>query len=269
MSRNTSTLTLCYTAFLLLLILAGLTSGTVYYLLYFAAFILPLVFGLIMAWREERIGLKYLSIDSTGIKRAWPLVFPTVSVVIAISALTSFLIFLTTGRTNSVDLGSSFFVAILRYALLPALLEEMLFRYLPLRLLSPYSRRGAVLISAFFFSLVHHDLFSIPYAFIAGVIFMAVDIATDSVIPSLIIHFINNALSVGIIIFKDNAAFAPIIYVIIGILTLISLAVIYIRRGEYKKMLYFAFDKGEQLRLSAEMLAFALITISMAVISLI
>ena len=211
----------------------------------------------------------YLSIDSYGIKKAWPLVFPTVSVVIAISALTSLLIFVTCGKTNSVDLGDSFVIAILRYALLPALLEEMLFRYLPLRLLSPCSRRGAVLISAFFFSLVHRDLFSIPYAFIAGLIFMVIDIATDSIIPSLIIHFINNSISVGIIIFKDNSAFAPTVYVIIGILTLISLVIVYIRRKEYKEMLCFAFENGEQLRFSVEMLAFALITLSMAVISLV
>ena len=189
------------------------------------------------------------------------------SAVIAISALTSLLIYLSTGQTNSVDLGNSFILALLRYALLPAVLEEMLFRYLPMCLLLPYSKRATVLISAFFFSLVHHDLFSIPYAFVAGIIFMAVDVATESIVPSVIMHFINNALSVGMIIFKDNSAFAPTAYIILGILSLISLVTVWFGRKEYKKMLATAFEKGEPVGFSAEMLLFAVITLTIAVIS--
>ncbi len=268
MSKKISILTFDYTIFLVLLFLSGSLSGVFSELVYYLAFILPIGITLFVT-RSERVEReRYLTIDMTGVKGFLPLIFPTVSAIMLISYLTSILIFFISGKTNSVDLGSSFIFALITHALLPAILEEALFRYLPMRLLAPYSKRGAVLISAFFFSLVHHDLFSIPYAFLAGVIFMTVDLATDSIIPSVIIHFINNALSVGIIIFSDNPAFAPVIYIILAVLTLISLIAILKNREKYLKALESATEKGERVVLTIEMLLFAALTLTIAIINL-
>lgn len=268
MSKKISLLTLIYTIFILLLFLSGSLTGVWSEVVYLTAFVLPCAIAILYSRKEGNWGENYLTIQKEKVKKTLPLVAPTVSVIICISFVTSVLIYLLTGRTNNVDVGDSLVSALITHALLPAILEEAIFRYIPMRLLAAHSRRGTVLVSAFFFSLAHHDLFSIPYAFIAGVIFMAIDIATDSVIPSVLIHFINNALSVGMLVYDDNVAFAPTVYVILGILTLISLVLIYKKRDEYREMVNTALDKGEGVKLGFEMLLYAAMTLSVAVISL-
>ena len=268
MSKRIGILALCNTAFLLLLTFASATVGWLHYLIYFSAFIIPASVALLLTRKEEKEGKGYLYIVKEDVKKVAPLIMPTVALVIIVSALTSLVMYLVLGRTNNVELGDSFVIALIKHALLPAVLEELLFRYIPLRLLLPYSRRATVIISALFFSLVHHDFFTIPYAFIAGIIFMAVDVATESVIPSLIMHFINNALSVGLIVFKENPAFAPTVYAIIGACSIASLIIIFIKRKDYKEMMSRALTGGETIGFSPEMLIFVGVTLSMAVISL-
>ena len=267
MQNKINNLSLVYFLFLIMLFLSGTFSGALSTVVYFLAFILPLVIGLYLAKDEKGEGRKYLTLDYEGARRTLPIIAPAVSVVIILSALTSFVIYLTFGKTNNVDIGDAFIPAIIRHALLPAILEELLFRYLPMRLLLPHSRRWTVLISSIFFALIHHDLFVIPYAFAAGVIFMVVDIAVDSVIPSIIIHFINNLLSVSLLIFKDNPNFATFIYIVLGIATLLSLIDI-IGGKYYQKRVAYAFDEGERAKVTPSMLAFAVITLAVAVLSL-
>lgn len=263
MQKNINNLSLVYFLFLAMLFLSGTLGGALSGIVYILAFIIPLAMGLYLVKGEKAERLKYLTMDYEGARRTLPIIAPAVSVVIILSALTSFVIYLVFGRTNNVDVGDALVPAIIRHALLPAVLEEMLFRYLPMRLLLPHSRRWTVLISAIFFALIHHDLFVIPYAFAAGVIFMVVDIAVDSVIPSMIIHFINNLLSVSLLVFKDNPNFAPFIYIMLGLLTLLSLIDI-IGGKYYQKRVAYAFDEGERANIPTSMIAFAVITLAIA-----
>ena len=268
MKKNIAILSMSYIMFLILLFLSGALSGVLSDVAYYAAFILPIALALYATRGETAEGISPLSIDGDKVKRILPLIAPTVAIVVIISFVTSLLIFLISGRTNEVDLGDNFVSALFLHALLPAILEEVLFRYLPMRLLSHISRRVCVLASAIFFALVHHDVFSIPYAFAAGIIFMTVDLMTDSVIPSVLIHFINNALSVGVIVFSDNIAFAPTVYVILGILTLISLSFLYRRREEYLTEVSSVLKDNGRLPVSIEMIAFAVLTLGIAVLNL-
>lgn len=269
MKRKIGYLSIIYTLFLILLLLSGSLVGILSEIVYYLAFAIPFVLALLIDRKEKTEKKRYYLLSHEKIKDTLPTVAPTLSVVILLSYLTSVLIYALTGKTNSVDLGGSFVLALIDHALIPAILEEALFRYIPLRLLAPHSRRCAVILSAVFFSLVHHNLFTIPYALAAGVIFMAIDIAADSVIPSFILHFVNNALSVGLIIFADNPAFAPVLYLILGILTVVSLCFIFVRREKYKKMLNFAFDRGEGVGFTPELAVFAVVCLSLAIISLI
>lgn len=268
MERKINYLSICFTLFLILLFLSGALSGIVSEAMYFLAFLLPLALGLLLTRGEKLSGGKYLSLSAEDIKFTLPLVFPTVTAVMLVSLLTSVLIKAVTGAENSVDIGDSLIPALLYHALFPAILEEALFRYLPLRLLGGHSKRVTVLVSAFFFALVHHSLFSIPYAFLAGVVFMAVDIVCDSVIPSVILHFINNAISVGMLVFSDNSAFAPTVFVLLGILSVISVIFIFINRKSYKERLTEAFVKGEGFTPTLPMISFAVICLFIATVSI-
>ena len=268
MQRKTSILTFCYTLFLMLLFLSGSLSGVLSDAVYYLAFILPIGISLYLTRYDGGEWKKYLTIDRDGVKRFLPLVFPTISAIIVVSIITSVLIYNLSGKTNDVDVGSSLIVALLTHALLPAVLEEAIFRFLPIKLLAPHSPRAAIIISAFFFSLAHADLFTIPYALVAGVMLMTVDLMCDSIIPSIVIHFINNALSVVMLFMEDSPFSIMGIYAIIILLTIISIIIICAIKEDYEVDLIFAIDKGEGVKLTLGMGLFAALTLTMAIINL-
>lgn len=267
MSKRINILTICYVIFLVMLFGSATFSGILSEAVYYLGFIIPIAIALISCRGEESDPKKYLTIDADGIRLSWPVVFPTISLTILLSYLTSLLIFAITGQTNNVDLGDSYILAMITHALAPAIFEEALFRYVPMRLLAPYSKMGAIFISAFFFSLVHLDLFTIPYAFIGGVIFMAIDLATESVIPSVVIHFINNALSVSMF-FAPYEHVMILTYIWLGLLTLVSVLAINRDRDDYWLALLMLNEKGEGARFTVGMLLFALLTMTVAVVNL-
>ena len=267
MEKKLNILTLAYFAFLILLFLSGMFSGVLSEVIYYLSFILPVAVCLYLT-RGDGVGWKkHLTIDKEGVMLSWPLVFPTISLIMLISYITSFIIFTLTGKTSSVDIGDSYLIALITHALIPAIFEEALFRYLPMRLIGPHSPRCAIIVSALFFALVHGDLFSIPYAFIAGLVFMAIDLATDSIIPSVIIHFINNALSVSLM-FIPIPGIIFVVYIWIGLLTLASAITIKRSFEEYEIPLMLITETGEGVRITPNMIFFALITLSLAILNL-
>lgn len=233
MRRNIGLLFSAYLIFLILISISGSVSGVLARAMYYSAFILPIAFILLITAKDKVNPLDYLKVNKDMLKLSAPLIFPTVSIVIIISFVTALIVFAITGKQNAVNVGSSYPLALIKHALLPALLEEMLFRYLPMRLVAPYSKRNAIIISSVVFALIHMDIFSIPYAFFAGVVFILLSIATDSVIPSIIIHFINNAISVTVV-FVNRGEASLAIYLSVGLLALISVIFIVIKRKEYK-----------------------------------
>lgn len=267
MKKKLNILTLAYLIFLVLLFLSGYLSGGLSDTVYYLAFIVPIGLCLFLTREEGIEWKKHLTLDKDAVMLSWPLVFPTVAVIIIISFLTSFLIYELTGKTNSADLGDSYILALFTHALIPAVFEEALFRYLPLRLIAPHSSRCAIIVSAIFFALVHTDLFVIPYALIAGVILMSITIATDSIIPSIIIHFINNALSVTLyFIYFPGIDF--LVYIWIGLLAILSIIVILRNREEYEIPLLLVTEKGEGIKFTPLMISFAAITLALAIIKL-
>ncbi len=74
------------------------------------------------------------------------------------------------------------------------LAEELIYRGLVLKTIAPYGKKIAIFVSALFFGLMHGNIKQFIGAFICGIIFASVDIKYGSIIPSLIIHSLNNAL---------------------------------------------------------------------------
>ena len=267
MKENIKIMSLSYILLLFLLILSGSLSGVLSEMVYVLAFMFPAVVSILLSPQKNEPITKSLCLDGDGIALFLPTVFPAVSAVAVCSLITTFVMGLF-GRTNSVDVGTDLGVAIVVHAIVPCILEEVCFRYVPMRSLARYSRRGAVLISAIFFSLIHHNLFSIPYAFVAGVIFMAIDLACDSILPSLVIHFVNNLLSVLLIFYADNLAVCLAIYILIAILTVISLIFIVLWRERYMRGFLYAFEKGEKPSFGISFASFVILSLLLSVSSL-
>ncbi len=91
---------------------------------------------------------------------------------------------------------NSVIINLIIIALIPAIVEEFIFRGV---IFNSYKKRnpfGAVLLSAFLFGLVHMNVNQFSYAFVIGVIFALLTYATGSIIPSIIAHFVINGNSV-------------------------------------------------------------------------
>ena len=95
-------------------------------------------------------------------------------------------------------------------ALLPAVVEEFIFRGL---IFNGYKRRNplmAILLSAMLFGLIHMNLNQFSYAFVIGIIFGLMAYATGSLLPSIMAHFIINGTSVVIAHMTTDGTKEPI-----------------------------------------------------------
>ena len=135
---------------------------------------------------------------------------------------------------GSVDVGNTPNVLIyfLTVAILPAFVEEFAFRGVVMGVLRPYSEGLAILVSSAAFALMHGNFVQLPFTFCCGVVFAYIDIKCNSLLPSIIIHFLNNGLSVladvlvsyGILTELGMNMYYGIIFAVTGILALIFIA---------------------------------------------
>ena len=85
---------------------------------------------------------------------------------------------------------------VLVVAVLPAVMEETAFRGIMLTPLKKYSTAFAVLVSGLLFSLYHQSPAQTIYQFLCGCAFALVAIRADSILPTILSHFLNNAFIV-------------------------------------------------------------------------
>ena len=81
-------------------------------------------------------------------------------------------------------------------AVLAPILEELAYRGILMRTLLPFGRRLAIVVSAAVFAAGHAGVSGIAYAFVWGIFFGIIAVNTGSVLPGIIIHFVNNGISV-------------------------------------------------------------------------
>lgn len=117
------------------------------------------------------------------------------------------------------------------FAIVPALIEEFVVRGVTMQPLRKYGDKFAIVVSAFFFSVLHGNMLQIPYTFVGGLILGYLAIKTKSLWPPMILHFVNNFYSVIVLIVSDNfsdkagnyVAYAIwILFIIFGIIGLIG-----------------------------------------------
>ena len=101
------------------------------------------------------------------------------------------------GSGTSYDTFGKFIFGVVFVALLPALNEEFLHRGLLMRNIgSEMNYKSAIIISSVCFGLMHLNIEQVFYAIILGLIIGFVGAISDSIIPCMILHFMNNFLSV-------------------------------------------------------------------------
>lgn len=87
-------------------------------------------------------------------------------------------------------------VDILVFALVPAVMEELLLRRVVLDTLRPLGDTPALLVSALLFGLLHGNLAQAPYACLMGLVLGGLYLHTSSLRPVIAVHAISNTLAV-------------------------------------------------------------------------
>lgn len=102
----------------------------------------------------------------------------------------------TVSSTGGEQTWGTFFLSLFSVAVLPAVCEEFTHRGM---VLSSYKKLGfkkAVLLSGLMFGLIHLNVGQFFYATVIGIILAVVTLYSQSLIPAMIIHFMNNAFNV-------------------------------------------------------------------------
>jgi len=136
----------------------------------------------------------------------------------------------------------------LTVAILPAFAEEFAFRGVIMGSLRPYSEGLALLVSSAAFSLMHGNFVQIPFTFCCGLAFGFIVLKTNSLLPSIIIHFLNNALAVTAEILNAYSVVSDdVIYLGYAVIFLITavLALIFLRRIIREKPAMLAFTDSD------------------------
>ena len=259
--------------FLFLLCISGSSGGSTGELIYYSAFLFPILIGLYFIYspheREngEKTKIKDIIISDVIPKGkdailALPLLFPTVALILLFSFLTSLLLN-AFGFTNDTSFEEPFITAVFLHALIPAVLEEVLFRFIPLKLLEN-ERKTAVLLSSVMFAFAHASLFQIPYAFIAGSLFSLIYFGTGSILIPIAFHFLNNFLSLlSIYGIEENY-----LIIFISVLSVISLATVFINKSYYISKAKCIFS-DEKIKLSYEPIIFVAFSLFLAISALV
>lgn len=87
-------------------------------------------------------------------------------------------------------------MSVLTTAILPGICEEITYRGLGMQMFETTNDKFKILMTALLFGLGHQFILQTGYAFVAGLVLGFLAVKTRSIIPGIIVHFLNNCLSV-------------------------------------------------------------------------
>lgn len=129
------------------------------------------------------------------------------------------------------------FLGVLGIAVVPAIIEEAVIRGVIMQPLRKFGDKFAIITSAVLFACMHGNMVQIPYTVIGGLLLGYLAVATGSLWPSVVLHFINNLYSVIVVSANDNLGENA--YIIITALLLVVFAVVgVIGTIKYSKLKY-------------------------------
>lgn len=124
----------------------------------------------------------------------------------------------------------------LNIAIIPPIAEEMVFRGMLLQSLRRFGDGFAIVASALFFGLYHGNFAQTVFAIPAGLIMGWVAVKTNSLLPSILIHFLNNGISIALQLVQrfqgDTAANEANTVVTLALIALGALSLVYLTLRE-------------------------------------
>ncbi len=162
------------------------------------AILIPVVIYVLVT---EKNFFKFIRFKKFNIWSAFLLVilvycmWPIIAIINAISML--FATNMIQGTVNTIANNYGLLISVFLMAVVPAIVEESTFRGALLSSYKKYNPLVAVVFTAILFGLMHQNFNQMLYATAMGLIFGIVIEATDSIISTMIMHFIYNGTSVA------------------------------------------------------------------------
>ncbi len=97
-----------------------------------------------------------------------------------------------------IETPAQYLMALIVIALVPALIEEFLFRGTIMRGYEKYGRWASVLLTGLLFSLLHLRVLSLPSILLLGVLLSYIVNRSNTIFTGVVYHFVNNAIAVTI-----------------------------------------------------------------------
>lgn len=227
------------TAFSYMFVITGSTSMDMVSMLFINIFVsvfsalIPGLFYFLVSGRSVSETIKTSYVRQNEL---WPLVFIGMSVAMISNIATNIIQtnFSFFGIENSVNMSENvtnpleIILCIVSTAIVPAFAEEFAFRGIFMGTLRKFGDTFAIITSAIVFGAMHRNISQIPFAFLLGLVLAYVDCKTNSIIPSIIIHFLNNCYAVTLNILQsmkifNDRVFMIIYFVLIAAFTILGL----------------------------------------------
>ncbi len=144
---------------------------------------------------------------------------------------------------SSIMLPDGFFATALLFismCIVPALLEEILFRGYIQRMLMPYGGLFALLVTSLLFTLMHARIYQMPSIFVLSMALGYVFYMTEDIRASMFLHFLNNAIAFIITYVAQNMdgasamVFTAMLFAMCLFVGAIGIALL--RQKEWKKL---------------------------------
>ena len=139
------------------------------------------------------------------------------------------------GIEGAAGLGQYMLLVVLM-CVFPAVCEETMFRSVLVTSWRHIGRKKVIMLSGMLFALMHITPSSIPSFFVLGAIIAALMYDTKSVIPAIIVHFVNNFISISLLSLASNSDLVDLVETAqaveqVDIGTLLLMGVIYMVIG--------------------------------------
>lgn len=128
------------------------------------------------------------------------------------------------------------FSMFLYMVVLAPIIEEIVYRGFVVKLISPYGKTVAIVLSAFIFGLMHGNLSQFVTAFATGLVYTTIAVKANSIAPTIIMHMLNNGINFIAIAGEDyDSEVLTVIYLMLfAAVLLLGIMSIFIHRNIIK-----------------------------------
>ena len=180
---------------------ANIIFEIVYGLIYASVFVAPVFFFRLFS-RGKSVEPMFL--ERKLPRETLPYIFMGIAIITAAAYVNSFIVsaFDYSAFSEEMlwgqDVSANYQVVLMLFttAVVPAFVEEFLFRGLILSNLLPYGRTTAIFASALLFGVMHQNVEQLFYATVAGLVLGYLYVKTRSIWVCVLLHFVNNFTSV-------------------------------------------------------------------------